>query len=174
MNLLQHHHKIHSLLNGPSDDQEEPEYTSVATPVEKKLEVFDAPTYENSFVEQETEEEPQDEGNSGAAQEFEDINAEYNNELSSSNTFFTPIVERKEIELINREEEDIDPMANVDKISSPYNDAKINASEKNLKDAISQIRSCIQNLGNKGFYINVEEIDFDTNYQITIQINKDN
>ena len=160
--------------NGPSDDQEEPEYTSVATPVEKKLEVFDAPTYENSFVEQETEEEPQDEGNSGAAQEFEDINAEYNNELSSSNTFFTPIVERKEIELINREEEDIDPMANVDKISSPYNDAKINASEKNLKDAISQIRSCIQNLGNKGFYINVEEIDFDTNYQITIQINKDN
>ena len=65
-------------------------------------------------------------------------------------------------------------MANVDKISSPYNDAKINASEKNLKDAISQIRSCIQNLGNKGFYINVEEIDFDTNYQITIQINKDN
>ena len=65
---------------------------------------------------------------------------------------------KEEIELINRKEEDIDPMANVDKISSPYNDDKINASEKNLKDAIGQIRSCIQNLGNKGFYINVEEI----------------
>ena len=51
---------------------------------------------------------------------------------------------------------------------------KQETSEKNLKDAITQIRTCIQNLGNKGFYINVEEIDFDTNYQITIQINKDN
>ena len=161
--------------NGPSEEQEEPEFTAIEAAEEKKLEVFDAPTYENSFIEQEEEEEPTDEGNGGAAQEFEDINAKYNNELSSSNTYFTPIVERKEIELIKRdEEEDIDPMANVDKISSPYNDAQKNAADKNLKDAISQIRSCIQNLGNKGFYINVEEIDFDNNYQITIQINKDN
>ena len=161
--------------NGPSEEQEEPEFKAIEEPADKKLEVFDAPTYENTFVEPEPEEEPADEGNNGAAQVFEDVNENYNNELSSNNTFFTPIVEHKEVELINKpEEEEIDPMANVDKISTPYNEAKINASEKNLKDAITQIRSCIQNLGNKGFYINVEEIDFDTNYQITIQINKDN
>ena len=41
-----------------------------------------------------------------------------------------------------------------------------------LKTAISAIRNCIEDLGNKGFYINVEEIDFDSNYQITIQIKK--
>ena len=65
-------------------------------------------------------------------------------------------------------------MSQVDKLSTPYNDAQKEAADKNLKDAIGQIRTCIQNLGNKGFYINVEEIDFDSNYQITIQINKDN
>ena len=62
----------------------------------------------------------------------------------------------------------------VEKLSPEYKQAAQETSEKNLKDAITQIRTCIQNLGNKGFYINVEEIDFDTNYQITIQINKDN
>ena len=131
--------------------------------------------FDSDYYNEPEPEEPAEEGNNGgAAIEFENINDKYNNELSSSNTYFTPIVEPKEIELINREDEDIDPMSAVDKISSPYNDTQKQNSEKNLKDAIGQIRSCIQSLGNKGFYINVEEIDFDNNYQIIIQINKDN
>ena len=45
---------------------------------------------------------------------------------------------------------------------------------QDLKDAIEKIRETIQFVGEKGFYIEVEEIDFDKSYQITIQIHKDN
>ena len=156
---------------GPSE--EEPEMTSVEPQTEKKLEVFDAPTYENSFIEQEEKPE-EDETPTSGGMTYENEDNTYSNELSANNTFFTPIVERKEIELIDKKEETINPMDAVEKLSPEYKQAAQETSEKNLKDAITQIRSCIQNLGNKGFYINVEEIDFDTNYQITIQINKDN
>lgn len=43
-----------------------------------------------------------------------------------------------------------------------------------LKDAIAEIRTTIEGLGDKGFFIDVEEIDFDSNYQITMRIHKDN
>ena len=33
--------------------------------------------------------------------------------------------------------------------------------------------ACIEDLGEKGFFIDVEEIDFDSNYQITMRIYKD-
>ena len=179
--------------SGPSE--EEPEMTSTTSVSEKKLEVFDAPTYENSFIEHQPEETEEDEAPASGGMTYENDNNNYNNELSANNTFFTPIVERKEIELINRKEETVNPMDAVEKLSPEYNQAARESSENNLKEAItnllsqsavnipnfipiferiSQIRSCIQNLGNKGFYINVEEIDFDKNYQITIQINKDN
>ena len=62
----------------------------------------------------------------------------------------------------------------VEKLSSEYKEENVKVEEGNLKDAITSIRNCLQNLGNQGFFINVEEIDFDSNYQITIQINKDN
>ena len=42
-----------------------------------------------------------------------------------------------------------------------------------LKSAINAIRGTIRELGNKGHYINVEEIDLADTYQITININKD-
>ena len=90
---------------------------------------------------------------------YENEDNTYSNELSANNTFFTPIVERKEIELIDKKEETVNPMDAVEKLSPEYKQAAQETSEKNLKDAITQIRSCIQNLGNKGFYINVEEID---------------
>ena len=157
--------------NGPSE--EEPEMTSPEPQEGKKLEVFDAPTYENSFIESEPEQES-DEAPTSGGMTYENEDNTYNNELSANNTFFTPIVERKEIELIDKKEETVNPMDAVEKLSPEYKQAAQENSEKNLKDAITQIRSCIQGLGNKGFYINVEEIDFDTNYQITIQINKDN
>ena len=93
----------------------------------------------------------------------------------SSNKFFTPIYEpENDIIPVTEREKDIDPMSAVDKLVSESEDTKKENSERSLKTAITDIRRCIQNLGDRGYYINVEEIDFDSNYQITIKINKDN
>ena len=92
-------------------------------------------------------------------------------ELSSNNKFFTPIQEQHEITMVEANK-DVDPMAAVSRLTAKE-DQQIEA-EKDLKYAISTIRNCIQELGDNGFFINVEEIDFDTDYQITIQIDKGN
>ena len=157
---------------GPSE--EEPSYTAPEEAPTKKLEVFDAPTMENSFVEEQPEE-PSDEDNNTGGVTFENPKEDYfNSDLSANNTFFTPINEPKEIELINNKEEDVNPMDAVAKLSPGYKQELAESEGRSLKNAITEIRNCIQNLGNKGHYINVEEIDFDSSYQITIQINKDN
>ena len=156
---------------GPSD--EEPSFVATEEVAPKKLEVFDAPTMDNSFVEEQTEE-PSDEEPTGGSLTFENTNDNYNSDLSANNTFFTPINEPKEIALINKEDEIVNPMDAVAKLSPEYRQELAESEGRSLKNAITEIRTCIQNLGNKGHYINVEEIDFDSSYQITIQINKDN
>ena len=65
-------------------------------------------------------------------------------------------------------------MDQVNKLTPEYKEEIKETKEMELKDAISTIRSCIEDLGNKGFFIEVEEIDFDTNYQITMRIDKGN
>ena len=154
---------------------EEPEFVADNSYEKPELEVFDAPTYENSFIE--NEEESDEDGStsdqSGGVTFENDENPDYN--FSSNNTFFTPVTETKELELIDtKKEEIVNPMDAVEKLSSDVKTEQGDITEGNLKDAITTIRNCLQDLGNKGFYINVEEIDFDSNYQITIQINKDN
>ena len=131
------------------------------------LEIFDAPTENNSFVaEQSTpveeivqkEEKPQ----------FSTM------DLSPNNRFFTPSPEKMpEITFEKAETQDVDPMASVDKLTSNMPNAKT-SENMGLKDAIATLRTCIEGLGDKGFYIDVEEIDFDSNYQITMRIHKDN
>lgn len=154
---------------------EEPEFVADNSYEKPELEVFDAPTYENSFIE--NEEESDEDGStsdqSGGVTFENDETPDYN--FSSNNTFFTPVTETKELELIDtKKEEIVNPMDAVEKLSSDVKTEQGDITEGNLKDAITTIRNCLQDLGNKGFYINVEEIDFDSNYQITIQINKDN
>ena len=88
---------------------------------------------------------------------------------SSSNKFFTPVIEEQaSYDYMPAKEPDVDPMQNIDKVNSN------NPDKMELKDAIEKIRETIQFLGDKGFYIEVEEIDFDKSYQITAQIHKDN
>ena len=161
--------------NGPSEEpevEETPEFTAPTPREEKKLEVFDAPVYNNSFVEPEKKiEEPQPQ----ESLTFENPEEKLNNfDVSPSNKFFTPIQEPKDIKLIETKEELVNPMDAVEKLSPEYREQMKEKAGNGLKDAITKIRTCIQDLGNNGFYINVEEIDFDTNYQITIQIDKDN
>lgn len=153
-------------------ESEEPEFTSQEESQPTELEIFDAPTYDNSFVEQEEPKDDTTDDTSGGAT-FENVDTP-NPQLSSNNTFFTPINEKKDIELLETKEEIVNPMDAVEKLSSEYKEENVKVEEGNLKDAITSIRNCLQNLGNQGFFINVEEIDFDSNYQITIQINKDN
>ena len=131
------------------------------------LEIFDAPTESNSFVsEQPTpvekfvqkEEKPQ----------FSTM------DLSPNNRFFTPAQEKMpEITFESATTQEVDPMASVDKLTSSMPNAKT-SENLGLKDAIATLRTCIEGLGDKGFYIDVEEIDFDSNYQITMRIHKDN
>lgn len=147
------------------------------------LEVFDAPTMDNSFVTNPTAPSPMD-GIAVATQpannEIKPINNSFTNintnvDLSPNNKFFTPVVEApQEINVMNKQEELVDPMAAVEKLSPEYKEKETTTKENGLKDAIATIRSCIEGLGDKGFYIDVEEIDFDTNYQITMHIHKDN
>ena len=94
-------------------------------------------------------------------------------EFSSNNRFFTAIDDKAEQEPAT-EETIINPMDSVDKITPSFNEQEKEEQELGLKDAINTIRDSIKSLGTKGFFINVEEIDFADNYQITIKINKDN
>ena len=94
-------------------------------------------------------------------------------EINSHNKFFTPIQETSTIPVIeNKLNNDVDPMAAVDDLINTTNSQKVSGMQ--LKDAIATVRSCIEGLGVNGFYIDVEEIDFDSNYQITMRIYKDN
>ena len=68
----------------------------------------------------------------------------------------------------------IDPMDAVNNLApeKPKQEEKENVTD--LKNAILSIRKCIEDLGEKGFFIDVEEIDFQANYEIKIDIHKDN
>lgn len=95
-------------------------------------------------------------------------------DLNPNNRFFTPVYDSsREVGLIENKQEEINPMDAVDNLKNEENrDTPQQEEDLSLKTAISAIRNCIEDLGDKGFYINVEEIDFDSNYQITIQIKK--
>lgn len=69
-------------------------------------------------------------------------------------------------------EKEVDPMDAVSKLENP-NQPSTPEGKLDLKEAIAFMRKNIEELGEKGFYIDVEEIDFDSNYQITMRIHKD-
>lgn len=139
--------------------------------IENGLEIFDFETKkEEPIVEQKVEEkeEYQPTFENEEYSSMNDIN------INAHNKFFTPINDNiKEIQL-NEKDVIVDPMANVDKLADTNKEIRREKAEMGLKDAIVTVRNCIENLGNKGFYIGVEEIDFTDSYQITININKDN
>ena len=103
-----------------------------------------------------------------------------NNYLESNpnNKFFTGVQQVQDIPLIERKEETmVNPMDVVAAIDPNYQDpSMMNQSGEiyDLKYAIDTIRATIDGLGAKGFYIDVEEIDFLDNYQISMKIHKDN
>ena len=138
------------------------------------LEIFDAPNENNMFIDADKFEEPKPEPAKPTA--FEPINNSINSdfELNPNNKFFTPATENaQEMTLEIQKEKEVDPMMEVEKLQPGYKPSVSGQERMSLKDAIANIRTCIEDLGSKGFFIDVEEIDFDSNYQITMRIYKD-
>lgn len=150
------------------------------TPSNNNFEIFDAPTINNSFpttesLEPITPTPPKPMSNDEMQQMYENSNPNSSFEMNPNNRFFTPVsTPPKEINIINNKTEvDIDPMDAVENLTN-NNTVSMGGQKMELKDAIAAIRSSIESLGDKGFFIDVEEIDFDSNYQITMRIHKDN
>jgi hypothetical protein len=140
------------------------------------MEVFDAETSKSEFINDfDISKEKEDEEPTPA--QPMDFNNDYNNfddiEINSHNKFFTPIQDNNSMPVIETKlNNDVDPMAAVDNLVNTSQAQKVSGMQ--LKDAIATVRSCIEGLGSNGFYIDVEEIDFDSSYQITMRIHKDN
>jgi hypothetical protein len=147
------------------------------------FEVFDAPTMNNSFVDLNNSTEiptfqnpttiPKPEIKPNLNTFTNQPNINQNLDLNPNNKFFTPISEPPKEITINTQENLVDPMDSVEKLTPEYKEQQVENKEKGLKDAISTVRTCIEGLGSQGFFIDVEEIDFDSYYQITLHIHKD-
>ena len=132
------------------------------------FEIFDAPVAEKKGETEEAKE--------TKATENTFTNTPLNTDFdrNPTNKFFTPVTEPTNPFSKEEKEETIDPMDAVANLEKEVEKPIVKEEEQGLKGAINSIRDCIKALGNKGFFINVEEIDFDSNYQINIKINKDN
>ena len=104
-------------------------------------------------------------------EEQEPDGVEFN--ISSNNKFFTPTLnERPSVEIINEKKVE-NPMDRVKELENQnYNSSELG--ELDLKGSINVVRKGLEELGNRGVYAEVEEIDFPKYYQITIKIPKDN
>lgn len=151
--------------------------TSTAPSSLGEFEIFDAQG-EDSFISATSISEPTVQPNPmESVSTFQPVNngPEMNLDLSANNKYFTPPTEvSQQVTIQSQLEREVDPMQAVSNLVDNQSPAFIMESEKNLKEAISTIRTCIEGLGNKGYFIDVEEIDFDSNYQITMRIHKDN
>ncbi len=140
------------------------------------LEIFDVPSANSSFVDAASVQiQNEQDKKSELMQPINVSNSTLSDvELNANNKFFTPLSENSQtITIENPLEKEVDPMAAVETLGDPKPLSE-QLSGMSLKDAISNIRNCIEGLGNNGFFIDVEEIDFDSSYQITMRIHKDN
>ncbi len=152
--------------------------TSNMTTTKDNMEVFDAEPNKTEFVNDLSISAPIVDNKPTPAQPMDNMNNhDYNDiddiDINSNNKFFTPIQDNSNIPMLQTKlDNDVDPMAAVDNLVNTPQSQKVSGMD--LKDAIATVRSCIEGLGASGFYIDVEEIDFDSNYQITMRIHKDN
>ena len=106
------------------------------------------------------------------------INPTAQMEINPNNKFFTPIAQttsdQATIMRPTVNNTNVDPMAAVDRLTAQQDETLPTGEPKDLKYAIDATRAAIDKLGNEGFYIDVEEIDFPESYQITMRIHKGN
>ena len=76
-------------------------------------------------------------------------------------------------EIVKTNEEDIvDPIDSINILDPNYEEKKKEETGLDLKTAINDIRELVNSLENSGFVINIDEIDLEDLYQITINIKK--
>jgi len=106
------------------------------------------------------------------------INPTSQMEINPNNRFFTPIAQQTSDDATivrpTVTNTNVDPMAAVENLKPIEEETTTTGEPKDLKYAIDFTRDSIDKLGNQGFYIDVEEIDFPEAYQITMRIHKDN
>jgi len=111
--------------------------------------------------------------------DFESINNETKKEEPKEEEFIPFFFETKtnsnentieEIKPLKEQENVIDPMDSVIKLSPNYNQLIEEAVGLDLKTAINEIRELVTRLEQKGFKLSLDELDLDNNYQMTINI----
>ncbi len=87
----------------------------------------------------------------------------------------TPVVQSSPIGMIPivQDDEYIDPMSMVETLDPEFEEKQKEAEGLDLKTAINTVRGCVEALNEKGFVIDIEELDLENNYQINIKINKE-
>jgi len=105
-------------------------------------------------------------------EEDNSINTEFN--ISSNNKFFTPTLNERQSVQVVEEKKVENPMDRVRELKEQKSEDYVPEGELSLKDTINIIRKSLEDLGNRGVYAEVEEIDFPDFYQITVKIPKDN
>ncbi len=70
------------------------------------------------------------------------------------------------------EEQWVDPMDSVEKLEPDYEEKQEEEVGIDLKSVINSIRDLVDNLNKKGCAIEIEEVDLDNSYDMTIKINK--
>ena len=167
-------------FDGPSEPEPEKDLVSASNenPFNNDFEVYNEPTLPGMETRSHSEtnpfNDPEPHRPEPVMEEKHDLNTAF--DVNPNNKFFKPVYDEKTMADVKMESENdriVDPMANIDKISPEYQAQQKEIHAMNLKDAISEVRKTVEKLGDSGLFINVEEIDFDTNYQITIQIKKD-
>ncbi len=139
--------------------------SSSSTPVSNDVEIFDMP---NTPIEPEPVV-PTKPSNS-------DFIASPLDDLDPNNKFFQAINSHEEESLYNEPKEDaiINPMSFVETLDDNYKATQEKASGVDLNNVISDIRSLVTSLQNKGVNIKIDEADLENNYQININIDKNN
>ena len=100
------------------------------------------------------------------------INTEFS--INANNKFFKPIKEKSENIIEENPVNKIDnPMDRVTTLEPDYAEKVREQQGTSLKDSIQVVRKSLEELSNRGVYAEVEEIDFEGYYEITIRIPKD-
>jgi len=85
-----------------------------------------------------------------------------------------PVVEpTSEMLPIMNDDDYVDPISMIDTLDPEYEEKQKIEEGRDLKTAINSVRGCVEALNDKGFIIDIEELDLDNNYQINIKINKE-
>lgn len=91
--------------------------------------------------------------------------------------FSIPVVESSapEVQMIPvmNDGEFIDPMSMVETLDPEFEEKQREEAGLDLKTAINTVRSCVEALNDRGFLVEIEELDLPNNYQINLKINKE-